>query len=314
MRSVGVAQRDEGRRGRVAELHYAYDRQPKRPVAACNLCGGQRWIPLTERDRYGFPASACACTRCGLAFLNPVMTPEAYQAFYVRVYRPLVSAYHNRRIDAGTIQDEQRVYAAALGDLLERCAAPTPGGRLLDIGGSTGVVAHVLSRRFGLDATVLDPAPLELEEASRLGLKTVAGLVEDFQPGQERFDVVILCQTADHLLDVRGTLEKVRQLIAPAGWLFIDIVDFRAAYRRHWRVEEAVKIDHPYYLTEPTMEAYLRRAGFAVARSRYAADRLHIDFVARPCEPQPGALPPPESVAALLQEIRSVPRAPTGTV
>jgi predicted O-methyltransferase YrrM len=90
-----------------------------------------------------------ACARCGLVFLNPRMTAEAYGRFYDGVYRPLVSAFHGRLIDARTIQDEQREYAA------DRAAFALPylGGRgletMLDIGGSTGVVAAHFANAFG---------------------------------------------------------------------------------------------------------------------------------------------------------------------
>ena len=47
----------------------------------------------------------------------------------------------------------------------------------------------------------------------------------------------------------------MRGLLSSRGLLFIDIVDFRAAYLRNWSVEDAVKIDHPYYLTQETMTA-----------------------------------------------------------
>ena len=63
------------------------------------------------------------------------------------------------------------------------------------------------------------------------------------------------------------------------GIFFVDIVDFRAAYRRNGSVEEAIKIDHPYYLTEATMEAFLNRAGLAVREVDYARDHLHVGFV-----------------------------------
>jgi SAM-dependent methyltransferase len=297
-----------GRAQRIVALGWDYDAQPKTPVTRCNLCGADRFVGLTHRDRYGYRARADACTRCGLVFLNPVMTADAYRAFYDGTYRPLVSAYHGRRIDAETIQAEQAEYAAALGAVLAPYAAR--GGALLDVGGSTGVVAHHLARRFGLAATILDPAPLEIAAARRLGLETVIGLVEDFDPAGRVFDLVTLCQTVDHLLDVGGTLAKIRKLLAPAGVFFVDIVDFRAAYLRHWSVEEAVKVDHPYSLTEATLEAYLAVAGFAPLRKEYAADRLHVGWVCRPAPPAPEAWPPPAAVEALLREVRLVQNAP----
>ena len=82
-------------------------------MTTCNLCGAH---VLRRRSRTAtataIPAQAHACSRCGLVFLNPRMTAAAYGRFYDGVYRPLVSAFHGRLIDARTIQDEQREYAA----------------------------------------------------------------------------------------------------------------------------------------------------------------------------------------------------------
>ena len=293
------------RRDRIAALAYDYAAQPKTRAERCNLCGNTSFVVLTHRDRYGYPALACGCSECGLVFLDPRMTADAYGRFYVDTYRPLVSAYHGRLIDARTIQDEQREYAVERGDLL----APFVTARhrtMLDIGGSTGVVAHALARRFNLRATVIDPAPMETAEAQALGLETIEGLVESVDLRDRRFDVVIICQTVDHLLDIAGTLHRVRELLTPGGLLFIDIVDFRAAYLRNWSVEEAVKIDHPYYLTEPTMIAYLQRTGFSVLRTDYAADHLHVSYVATPGQADAAARPSDDQVRELFREVRFV--------
>ena len=298
------------RRDRIAALAFDYQAQERARVERCNLCDGAVFTVLTHRDRYGFPATASACCGCGLVFLDPVMSARAYSRFYAGTYRPLVSAYHGRLIDARTIQDEQRVYAADRADLLAPYLEGSGARTLLDIGGSTGIVAHALARRFGLTGTVVDPAPLEAAEAQALGLETIEGLIEEIDLGARRFDAVIVCQTVDHLLDVAGTLRRIRQLLSDRGILFVDIVDFRAAYLRNWSVEEAIKIDHPYYFTESTMVAYLRRSGFEIVRTDYAGDHLHVSYVARPAAPEAEALPRRRDVRGLLREVRFVQNAP----
>jgi 2-polyprenyl-3-methyl-5-hydroxy-6-metoxy-1,4-benzoquinol methylase len=298
------------RKQRIHDLGYDYAAQPQDLVMTCNLCGGNVLVTITSRDRYGYPAHASACARCGLVFLNPRMTAAAYGRFYDGVYGPLVSAFHGRLIDARTIQAEQRDYAsdriAFAHPFLERSGLST----MLDIGGSTGVVAHHFAQAFGLTGTLIDPAPLEVREARALGLETITGLVEEYDFGGRRFDLVLICQTVDHLLDVAGTLKRVRELLTPNGYLFIDIVDFRAAYLRNWSVEDATKIDHPYYLTQETMTAYLRRAGFESMRAAYAADHLHVSYLCRPTHAVAQALPDAASVADLFREIRYVQNAP----
>lgn len=300
----------DDRKARIGALDYDYAAQPKDRLTTCNLCGGTVLVTLTHRDRYGYAAEASACRRCGLVFLNPRMTAQAYGRFYDGVYRPLVSAFHGRLIDAKTIQAEQRDYALDRVNMVRPFVEGAGLRSMLDIGGSTGVVAAEFTRAFGIAGTLVDPAPLEVEEARRLGLETITGLVEEHDFGVRRFDLILICQTIDHLLDVGGTLRRCRELLTANGQLFVDIVDFRAAYLRNGSVEDATKIDHPYYLTQETMAAYLRRAGFAVARIDYAADHLHVSYLCTPASPEPEALPASADVGAFFREVRFVQNAP----
>jgi SAM-dependent methyltransferase len=238
------------------------------------------------------------------------MSGPAYARFYNAVYRPLVSAYHGRTIDARTIQDEQREYATAMEPFIERYLTGRQAVTLLDVGGSTGVVAGHLAQRFSLKATVLDPAADEIAEAHLRGLETITSLVEDWDPGPRRFDLVGMFQTIDHLQDIRATLDKIRAVIDENGTFVVDIVDFRAVYLRNWSVDEAVKIDHPFSLTEETAEAFLARAGFGPVGKMYAADGYHVAYACRPCAPNPRALPSPAAVTRFLREVRFVQNTP----
>lgn len=297
---------NRSRDARIAALGYDYASRPQQLRRACNLCGGERFVTLVHRDRYGYPARAAGCLRCGLVFLNPVMTREAYAAFYREVYRPLVSAYHGRRIDAESIQEEQAEYAAARAEMLAPHLERRGAKSLLDVGGSTGVVAHHLKQRFDLSATVIDPSPLEIDVARRLGLRTLAGFIEEYDPGDERYDLITLCQTVDHLLDVSLSLRTIRSLLAEGGLFFVDIVDFRAAYRRNGSVEEAIKIDHPFYLTEETARAFLGRSGFEVLAVDYAADHLHVGYLCAAGPARADLLPGEAQVSRQWREIRSI--------
>ncbi|MGH3902537.1 MAG: class I SAM-dependent methyltransferase [Pseudonocardiaceae bacterium] len=266
---------------RIAALGYNYYAQALQPVVQCNLCGPRgRAVDVASRDRYGYPATFVVCRCCGLGYLCPRLSATQYTHFYSEIYRPLVSAYHGRRIDAETVQVDQRDYAAELAEFLLP-QLPSSPHTILDVGGSTGVVARVLAQRLNARATVLDPSPDELAVARAAGMETVAGLVEDFDPGARRWDLVLLCQTIDHLLDVRGTLRALRRMTADGGRAFVDIVDVDILLRRTGSIEQVVKIDHPYYLTRPTAAAYFALAGFTIVAERVSDDG-HRGFVLAP--------------------------------
>ena len=293
-----------GRAERIAAVGYDYGSREIEPIAACNLCGSTDLAELANRDRYGYAASLWMCRRCGLGFLSPRLTAGEYGRFYADVYRPLVSAFHDRRIDAETVQDDQRGYAAELVEFLA-ATLPSPPRSVMDVGGSTGIVSGAARDAFGSAVTVLDPAPDELAVAAAAGMETMAGFAEDFDPGDRRWDLVLLCQTIDHLLDVRRTLESMRRMTADDGHAFVDVLDLLIAARRLGSVEGAAKIDHPYYLTHDPAIAFFRLVGFEPVAERLSGDG-HWGFVlapAAPREPDWDALS--EGAAAMIEELRA---------
>jgi len=175
---------------------------------------------------------------------------------------------------------------------------------VLDVGGSTGIVAAAVRAVFGSEATVLDPAPDELAVASAAGMETIAGFAEDFDPAGRRWDLVLLCQTIDHLLDARSTLASMRGMTAENGHAFVDVLDLLLAARKHGTVEGAAKIDHPYYLTHGTATAFFLRTGYEPVAERLSDDG-HWGFLVRPVKPRD---PDWESLgrhaAAMIEELR----------
>lgn len=294
---------------RIQHLGYAYESQPKTRKNRCNLCGHHRSVTITHTDRYGFPAPASTCAQCGLTSLAQPMTPDAYTHFYSEVYRPLVSAYHGRLIDAKSIQGEQWSYA----EEVMREIAPfwkSTYCSMLDIGGSTGVISVAMAKQFGIKATVIDPAPAETAEAEKHGIESITGFVETWDGEGRKFSVVALFQTVDHLLDARATLEKSRELLESDGLLVVDIVDFEAAIRRNRSVEAGVKIDHVFSFTQETFEALLARIGFSWIHKSFAPDHLHVLYVCERCDPNPQALPRENWVCGHFDEIRRIQNSP----
>lgn len=259
------------RSARIAAVGFDYGACELEPVETCNLCGSARHDEVSRHDRYGFPVRYVVCRDCRLGFLSPRPTAAAYGEFYAHVYRPLVSAFHDRRIDAETVQADQRGYAAELVSFL-RETLPRPPRTVLDLGGSTGVVATAARAAFGAAATVLDPSPGELAVASAAGLETIAGFAETWDSGGRRFELILLCQTIDHLLDIAVTLAGIRRALAAGGRVFVDVLDVDLAVERAGSIEGAVKVDHPYYLNDATARAFFRHAGLDVTASRLTED------------------------------------------
>lgn len=261
---------------------------PPQVIDRCNICNCEQITTITSRDRYGAPVRAAQCDYCGLVFLVDRPSAADYGEFYKSVYRPLVSAYNGRLVNAQSMRGEQTLYGENLMNVLRGAGGIRKGSTILDVGGSTGEVATVFARELGGKATVLDPSPDELEVARSLGHETILGLLESWDPPAGlQFDLVLCCRTIDHFLDLGGSLRKLRGLLAPGGRLVIDVVDFGYIWASRGPVEAAIKVDHCYYLSSENSPHILRAAGLEVVFSEIASYPERITHVCRATEPAP---------------------------
>jgi SAM-dependent methyltransferase len=277
-----------------ASEFFDYEAQPKEHVGVCDLCGSCLTPEVVaEGDRYGFPVRHVGCRDCELVFQSPRLAPAGLRALYSGPDRALVSAWHGRPINRETLEPEQAGYARALGDTFERlwmrgAEKPLPGVRVLDLGGSTGIVgasiaARLVSRKAGGGTlTVVEPSCEEAVAAIPRAARVVVQSAEDFEAELGSFDLVLLCQTVDHLRSISAVLRKVRTWLAPGGRFFVDAVDWEKV-RGDGPAHDALKIDHVYALTPTTMRRYLETHGF-VAREVEAPSANHVAFLCEVAE------------------------------
>jgi SAM-dependent methyltransferase len=240
----------------------------------CNLCGGTDVDVVTERDRYGWPTRIVQCRTCALRYITPRFSREGYAAFYADGYRPLLAELRGRPYAPGELEFDQRMYAAELVAQVKGQIPPHP--RLVDLGGSTGIVSRHFMASCGAIPTVVEPCLDELQHAKDC-IKVFASAEDvDFPPNT--FDLVLCCRTVDHLLDPVGVLRRARAWVPSTGRLIVDAMDVD-----HWPEKYRYKVDHPYAFTAETLRAVVAAAGWTV---RHTWTRRKGQYVGYLCAPQ----------------------------
>jgi len=184
------------------------------------------------------------------------------------------------------VQEEQQEYGRYLYKVLERFGILEEIRSILDVGGSTGVVSRVLvDKMFGSSyeeptVTLLDPAADELDVAPYRFVR-IQGIAEDLENFGRKWDLILLCQTIDHIVDIPKTLNGIHAVMGDNGYLFVDIVDWYFVIQRNRSISESIKIDHPQYLTVQTMRAFLKTYGFRVIGEAVEPDGMHVGFICR---------------------------------
>jgi SAM-dependent methyltransferase len=296
----------EKRRGRCRPAVEKLRRLNWETVSSCNLCSSRRSVTVSLTDRYGLPATTVLCLDCGLFHLADCFTDEGYSQFYsTGVYRSVCSQFNNVSHTIEQIQADQRNYAQTLGSVLARYLKGQRTEKLLDVGGSAGIVASEFVRRFNLRGTVLDPAEEEIAAARASGLDAVVGSVEDYDT-EETYDLILLCRSVEHLMNLRAAFARIRSLLKPGGLFYCDIADFMELCQWVGPPETVTKIDHRYWLTQATTLNIFGTLGFELVSMDIAFGFGYAGYLLRPCEPLTVTAVPEERIHRLLNQIQRV--------
>lgn len=157
------------------------------------------------------------CPACDLMFWHPMKAPgpELYQAWPV---------------DFATIRPVWSPHTAPRKFFRDM---PARGGKLLDVGCGVGDFCY-LAAKAGYTVTGIDFAPWFIEVARQrfptLDLEPLS--LQEFvrERGDAKYDVVTFIQVLEHLDDVRGFLQAVREVLRPGGYAVCAVPN-----RERWR-------------------------------------------------------------------------------
>ncbi len=197
------------------------------------------------------------CGSCDLTFILPRPGSESLRKHYEEYGRE----YYSRDGMSEYLISEVR-YRREIA-LLEQATRP---GRLLDVGCSVGGFVKAASER-GYAAQGIDISAPSVAVGRKHGLQIYAGdfLTEAFA---ERFDVITMWATLEHLPDPNRYIERARQLLQPGGVILASVPNFSGISQRLiGKKDRYVGIDHLNYWKARTFAEYFTRFGFEVFRT-----------------------------------------------
>ncbi|WP_438822015.1 class I SAM-dependent methyltransferase [Actinocrinis puniceicyclus] len=213
-------------------------------------------------------------------------------------------------------------------DILRR-VLPEPGGRLLDVGGASGVHAQWLASD-GWSVELVDPVPLHVEQAATVcGIVARLGDARALDAPDASVDVVLLLGPLYHLPDVidrRAVLAEARRVLRPGGTAVVATINRyaglhdqlnRGGWFEPWRRARLV-VTAATGLVEPGGDfttAYLEPPGEVDAEVAGCGFRVTgqygVEGTAWLMSDLDAVLDDPDRLAALLAALRIVESEPT---
>ncbi len=232
---------------------------------ACPLCGTTESQPRHRVCGY----TIVDCVRCRLTFVNPQPTGADLAGFYRTVFH--TKAWYARFPQLrdfdyfGEAASEEAGHQSYV-PLVQRLVA---SGSWLDVGCGHGRLAS-FAAASGYEAFGVDPNPLAARVAQqRLGADRVfVGQLEDFSPPANRFTVVSMIGTIEHLKRPLQTLREILRVLEPGGILLIQTPNLASLQYRHqgeaW--DQFTPPGHLIYFTPRTLRRMLETTGFQRVR------------------------------------------------
>ena len=210
----------------------------------CVVCDGERSVPFAFVNG----KRLCRCPDCGMIHADPIPTDKEITAYYA-------SPYYDPYLDAR--QENGAAYEAWLDEIEKR----SPRGGLLDVGCGIGLFLAA-ARGRGWDVRGVEPSPWPAAFArGKTGVPVEACTLEDARFPGDRFDVVTLWSTLEHLPDPVAVLREVKRITRPGGaiWIGVPNTGSLEARLRGTRDHNLAKPEHLLHFTEATLRRFLAR-------------------------------------------------------
>lgn len=209
---------------------------------------------LAERDRYTVPHRMVLCENCLLIRANPRMTKEAYEQFYNNEYRKIYDGfpYQEKSEDDDFLFQTAATKGIQLKELLTQFTV-TPKV-VVDIGSDKGGTLMPY-KEDGITVYGVEICEQGRAYSEQKGIPTFRTIEELIAKGVKA-DLVIMQDIIEHLTDLHE-MEKIKEILAPKGYLFIYTPGVLAT-PPHSMFQNA----HTYQFIAATLETLLERFGF----------------------------------------------------
>ncbi len=211
-------------------------------------CGASSPVMIAEHDRYAMPCQTNLCPACGLVYVSPRMTPEAYAEFYQHEYRKI---YH-------TDDDHNALVALQNGDAIRQYCEfyDCLPSSVIDIGCGKGGTLRPFVQQ-GLRCHGIDQDASAIEEGLSVGLPLEVGTAQTLIDRGITADLVILHHVLEHCLDLPSMLRDMRHLLTPNGVLYIAVPGIHAT-----PIGRMFQTAHVYHFTADTLEYVMQCEGW----------------------------------------------------
>jgi len=228
----------------------------------CPICSGSAVKRLYQQTfsqmSGGFPIrgyDVVVCEACGFGYADGTPDQKQMDSYYKDL-----SKYENKH-QAGEVSQAGLENYQKIVDGLSTFL-PDKTVRIADIGCATGALLSVFQRNGYRNLQGVDPSPSCARTAAELyRIPVLTSSLFDVKPFEQPFDVLVFSSVLEHVIDLGNALERMRNLLAPGGLIYIDVPDTVSFATWISAPLQQFSVEHVNFFSSTSLSNLLRRHG-----------------------------------------------------
>lgn len=212
----------------------------------CNICGSENREIISNNTHWNIPSTNVICKDCGLIYLYPRINEETYKVFYEKYYRKIWKG-----TSEGTPEEiikNQILAGKKIVESLKKNHISVKNKRVLDYACSCG---HCLMafKEEGCSVFGIDYDKELIDFGRKKGLNLSVGGIDDIKG---EFDIIVLSNIIEHLLNPKEDLKKIFSHLKTGGAVYLTQTGLHALKVYYNGLDSILFPEHPYTFTLTT--------------------------------------------------------------
>lgn len=238
-------------------------------IISCNFCGSSSSTLYDQIQEW----KIVKCNNCGFHYTNPRPTLESLPYYYSEEY--FKDERHRAKFynEDGSLKADVANYTNRIMDAESHV---NKRGSILEVGAARGGYLHVMKQR-GWEVAGVEISQDACNQAKLMyGLDLFCGVMVQYQ-AQQKYDVVSMYQTLEHVPDPKEVIQKSYELLKPGGNIVIEVPNRNCFEMKYSAERRRLSYDLPRHLNHFTpdfLAKELEKANFEVIDIRRNEDKM----------------------------------------
>ncbi|KPK42817.1 MAG: hypothetical protein AMJ78_01085 [Omnitrophica WOR_2 bacterium SM23_29] len=231
-------------------------------VSECPYCGNRNFIKISEVNKRGLPSDIVICDSCDGCFKSIVFDKETARYYYERISHTLVG---KSTFEDGLMQrmrDRIRLFGYPKYKFISHFVELNPEEDLIAEFGCNDGANLMPWKENGFSVIGVDLDSNMVEFGRKWELNLIKSDMLDYDFNDRRPKLIILSHSLDRVTDVNAVLNRIRQILNPDGYVFIETPSIRT----HGLINtiQYFDVECNYYFDLNSISKILKRYAFKI--------------------------------------------------